>query len=153
MDAFCPHCKAKYDVDLEDDGCVTECEVCHKEFTVKVEKGKAQAKTPNSNSDEKKARVKVKGFTFDTTKLGSDYEKPRDIDFSSAKGAVKFIFYFSVVICTIFVMLGLFGGAYTAILAALGAVIYFLIMYITYSMFMVQFEIVRHLRQIRDKMK
>ena len=151
MDAFCPHCKAKYDVDLEDDGCVTECEVCHKEFTVKVENGKAQAKTPNSNSDEKKARVKVKGFTFDTTKLGSDYERPRDINFAGTKSAAKFIFFFSVVLCVIVAVLGLSGGVVTAIVSVLFAVIYFLINYIVYNMFLMQTEIVRHLREIRDK--
>ena len=151
METFCPYCKTKYDVNLEDEGSITECQICHQEFEVRVSQGRTHAQKPNLNSQKK---VNGKAFTFGASTVGSSSTKSRDIDFTWARRLVRFLFLLSNAIIIIFI-LGSFifvcQGLLSWILVLTYAFSFFLVNYLVYNLLMLLFEIVRHLREIRDK--
>ena len=143
MDAFCPHCHTKYDAEMKDQGWIIECDVCHKEFQINV----GGAKRKNKMSVNAKAlATNLKGTSF---MPGSSHGQ--DTDFSVALRIGKGLFFLSAAISLCAPMMGgMEGGPGGFIVGLVAGGLFALVNFLAYSLLLAQFEIVKHLREIRD---
>ena len=141
MDAFCPHCKTKYDVEREDIGRSVDCTVCHKTFSVEIAQPKPQMKTGGKSQCASSTPERKKTMKYN------------DVSFLLARAMIKGIFYVWTLFCIGFAV---FVWAkipeehrWYMYLLSFAA---WLIGDLLYSLAMLVFEIVKHLREIRDSL-
>ena len=129
MDVVCPYCKTQYEVTKDEIGRMTKCDICHQSFQVRV--------AQNSAIPSVRAII------------------TSDVDFTFARCFIWVAYILEILCC--FIYTGYFvwqtgwteESAWIIVLAVVGIIVGTFV----FSLAMLLFEVVKHLREIRDKIR